>query len=202
VLEDIVNVCCWPEDGKLIEFVDTVKIGVIPACVTLIVCAVSSEALTEMEAVRGFNPVFAEDVTVTAPLFEPDDGETVSHVGELLLIVQLVLDVIVKACCPPSATKFIVDVDTDKFGFAAACSIVTCRDKVSAVIVRMAFRDESSGLARTDTVISLFPLPETGWTVHQDWLEVIVQAALEVMVNGFCSAEALKLSDVVETDRF
>jgi len=86
---------------KLIELVDKVRVGSeeVPVCVTVMVLAVTPVPLIVMVAVRAFAAVLAEAVTVTVPLFEPETGETVSHVGALLLTVQFVLDVIVNVFC-------------------------------------------------------------------------------------------------------
>ena len=79
----------------------------------------------------------------------------------------------------------IFSVDTLSIG-AACCSIVTCRVTLPAVAVKVAERSDVVVFSDTETVISLLPLPELGWIVHQVWLELIDHEVLEVSVI-FCS---------------
>ena len=51
----------------------------LPACMTVTVCVGAPVAVTVTAAVSGDGLVFCCAVTVTAPLFEPDVGFTVSH---------------------------------------------------------------------------------------------------------------------------
>ena len=73
----------------------TISIVGIAVCVMLTVCDDTPVPLTVIDAVRCDEPVLAEVVMVTAPFPVPDAGETVSHVAEPLLTVQLILEVIV-----------------------------------------------------------------------------------------------------------
>ena len=118
VLEVIINVFCWLSDVKLIELVEIINSVLVelPDCKTVMVCAVTPVALTVMVAVRAVAAVLAEAVTVTVALFVPEAGETVSHVGALLLTVQSVLDVTVKDCSCPAVAKLIEAVDSVSVG--------------------------------------------------------------------------------------
>ena len=66
---------------KLSEVADTVKVGlsVEPDCVRLMVWEVTPAPLTVIVAVRCVVPVLAAALTVTVPLFAPEDGEKVSQ---------------------------------------------------------------------------------------------------------------------------
>ena len=105
-------------DVKLSEVADTVKVGlsVAPGCVTLMVRGVMPVPLTVIVAVRCVVPVLVEAMTVTVPLFAPEDGETVNHVGASCATVQFVFEVILNNCCPASDVKLIVFVDSCKDG--------------------------------------------------------------------------------------
>jgi len=143
-----------------------------------------------MAAVRAEAPVFAEAVTVTVPLFEPETGETVSHVGSLLLTVQDVLEVIVNVCCCPSAAKFKVFGDTVRVGFVVPATCVTLIVRVVTpvpFIVTMAFRAVLYGFAAAVTVTVPLFAPEAGETVsHVGSLLLTVQAVLDEIVNDCC----------------
>ena len=120
VLEVMLNDCCPETEEKLSAFGDTVSVGVAPACVTLMVCAVTPVPLTVIVAVRCVVPVLAAAVTVTVPLFVPVDGETVSHVS-LLPTVQFVFEVMLNDCCPATVVKLSVFVDKTSDGEVPIC---------------------------------------------------------------------------------
>ena len=71
----------------------------------LTVCAVTPLPLTVTVAVRWLVLVLAVAVTVIVPSLLPEAVETVSHDASLLTD-HVVLEVIVKVCCPPTAAKF------------------------------------------------------------------------------------------------
>jgi hypothetical protein len=74
-------------------------------------------------AVRTVVPVLAVAVKVTAPLFDPKAGLTVSHAGAELATPQPVLEVILNVAVL-LAPAFIVSVDGDTDKLGAACVIV------------------------------------------------------------------------------
>lgn len=74
-----------------------------------------------MVAVREEALALTAAVTVIVPLFEPEAGETDSHVGELLLTVQFVLEMIVNDCCWPVDGKLIEVVDKLMVGDVPTC---------------------------------------------------------------------------------
>ena len=81
ILDEIVNCFCSPELEKLNEFNETDKLEGKGCCITLSVFPVtpSTLLLTVIVAVRESVFVFGLAITLTVRLFEPYDGDTVSH---------------------------------------------------------------------------------------------------------------------------
>ena len=73
VLDEIVKVHFWPEAESVTEACDTVRVGDAAACVTLMLRVIPPPVMV-MVAVRFWKDVFVVAVTVTVPLFEPEDG--------------------------------------------------------------------------------------------------------------------------------
>ena len=86
------NVFVSPAARKFDEKGEAYKTGAA-FCVTLIVFEVTFVPLMVIVAVREVFCLFSVGVTFTIPLFEPEDGETLSQ-DALLLTVQFVFDVI------------------------------------------------------------------------------------------------------------
>ena len=118
----MLKVSCWLAEIKLSVVADNIKLGLaaLPDCVTLMVCTVTPVPLTVIVAVRCVVPVLAAAVTVTVPLFVPEDGETVSHVS-LLPTVQFVFEVMLNDCCPAVEVKLSVFVDNTNDGEVPIC---------------------------------------------------------------------------------
>ena len=91
-----------------------------PDWVTLIVRVVPPPLIV-IVAVREDVEGLAAAVTVTEPLFIPEEGETVSHVAEPRLTVQFMLDVTSNVCCSLLFEKFIEARDMDNDGVNPDC---------------------------------------------------------------------------------
>ena len=102
---------------------DTVNDAGMPACVTLMVCALSPP-LTVIVAVRSDRSGFAEAETVTVPSSEPEDGERVSQDASLSA-VQWVLEEMVNDFPSAVCAKVSDAVDTDSVGGAPVCVTLT-----------------------------------------------------------------------------
>ena len=200
MLEATVNVSLPAAGEKFKEAVDAVKKGAAPACVTLMV-RVMPLPLMVIVAVRPEVDVWPAAVTLTVPSFVPDDRETVSHVSEPLLTVQIVLDSIVNVCCSPAAGKLNEAGVTVKMASAPSCDTLMVCFKSSPVIVIVAVRADADGLAMAFTVTVLSFEPDSGETVSQEVaLLLTVQLVLVSIVSDFSSADDEKLMAVSETD--
>ena len=194
--------CCSPAELKLNGAVDTSNDGVNASCVMLTVLDPAPRPITVTVAVRDAAPVLAAAVTVTAPLPEPSTGETVSHAGSLLLTIQLVLDVISNGCCPADDIKRREAVDTVSDGMDDACAtLMDCASTPALLTVMVAVRSAMDVLAAAVTVTVPSLAPEEGEIVSQDEPSLpTVQFVFEVMVKVFCSPEAEKFNEAIDTD--
>ena len=109
----ISNVLFSAVEAKLSEPTETVKVGVAPACVTLMVLFSKPVLLTVIIAVRETVPVLAVVVTTTVPLSEPLFGVAVSQDDALWSTDQFVLDSTTNEFSPPEDGKSIALSDTD-----------------------------------------------------------------------------------------
>ena len=179
----MVKVTGLPEDERINSFVDVVKNN--PTCVTLIVFVILLPVMV-MVAVRYDADVWAAAVTVTALLFEPDDGETVSQEDALLFTftVQLSLEVMLNDFCSPDTEKLMTEVTTVRNGAAAACdTLIVCVISFPLTLI-VAVRCVIVGLAVALTVMSPSFEPEDGETVNQEVsLLLVVQFMFEATVN-------------------
>ena len=124
--------------------------------------------LTVIVAVRCVVPVFAAALTVTVPLFAPEDGEKVSHEGASLMTVQFVLEVMLKDCCTASDVKVIVFVDkTNEYTAPVCVTLMVCEVTPVPLMVIVAVRCIVSALAVAVTVTVPLFAPEDGETVSQ-----------------------------------
>ena len=158
-------------EEKLSEVADTVKVGVsvAPGCVTLMIWEVTPEPLTVIVAVRCVASVLAVALIVTEPLFAPEDGETVNHVGASCAIVQFVLEVILNDCCPASDVKLSEVVDSAKDGKVPSCvTLMVCVITPVPMTVIIAVRCVMSVFSVAVTVSVPLFAPVAGETVSQD----------------------------------
>ena len=145
--------------------------------------------------------VLAVAVAVTFPLFEPEDGETVSQDVSLLLTVQLMLEATSKVCCP-AADKKSNDEGTVIKGVASDCVTLIVRVIPFPLTVMVAVRCDVTVLALAETVMVLSFEPDVGETVSQDdalLFTLTVQLTLEDMLKFRCAEEAEKLIDSDDT---
>ena len=99
----------------------------------------------------------------------PEDGETVSHVGASLMIVQLVLEVMLNDCCPASDVKLSEVVDRYKDGEVPSCvTLMVCVITPEQTTVIVAVRCVMSLFSVAVTVSVPLFAPEVGETESQD----------------------------------
>ena len=160
-------------------------------------CVISAP-LTVIVAVRCEAEVLAVFATVIVALFDPDDGETVSHVSELCT-VQLILDEMVNVLFPAADVKLNEPVDKDKDGTKASCVTSTVRVTSPPLTVIVAVRGDVNVLAAAVTVIVPLFLPEVGETVSHVSALCTSQLMSDSMLNDFCPEEDEKLNEVADT---
>ena len=125
--------------------------------------------LTVIVAVRCVVPVLAVALTVTVPLFAPEVGETVNHVGASFATVQLVFEVMLNDCCPASDVKLSEVVDSAKDGKVPSCvTLMVCVITPVASTVIVAVRCVMSVFSVAVTVSVPLFAPVAGETVSQD----------------------------------
>ena len=150
-----------------------------------------------MVAVRCDTDELAVALTVTVPLFEPEDGEAVSQDVALLLTVHLVSEVMDNSFCPLAAEKLKEFVDTVKD--AADCVTLMVCMMSPPVTVMVAVRCEADVFPAAVTVTVPFSEPEFGETVSQDVsLLLTVQFTLDVTVKDLSSPENENSSEFVD----
>ena len=109
----ISNVLFSAADAKLSEPAETVRVGVAPACVTLMVWFGKPVLLTVIIAVRKVVLVLAAVVTTTVPISAPLLGAMVSQDDASCSTDQLVLDSTTNDFSPPEDANSIALSDTD-----------------------------------------------------------------------------------------
>jgi hypothetical protein len=199
-LEVIVNVALLLASALILnDSEETVKLEA--ACVTVTVWEGTPVAVIVTVAVRSAVSELTVAVKVTAPLFDPEAGLTVSHVPELdtphpVLAVMLNVAVLL-------APALIVNVagETDKLGIACVIEIVWVGTP-AAVTVTSAVRATALVLAVTVKVIVPLFDPEAGLTVsHVPELDTL-HPVLEVMLNvAVLLAPAFIVNVAGETDK-
>ena len=139
---------------------------------------------------------------MTTPLFDPSDGETVSHVAASSTpIIQFTLEVMENVFCSPEGVKLRDFGETDSVG-GAACVTPMVLVMPLTLTVMFAVRCDSVVLALAVAVTVPLFVPEAGVTVSHDVALLLAdQPALEVMVKECCSPEDAKSNEVGETVR-
>jgi len=139
-----------------------------------------------MVAVRSETDVLAVALTVIVPLFDPEDGDTVSQEEALLTAVQLVLEVTVKVPCWIGAVKLNEDCETVSTGVAPACVTTMFCDNPFPLRVRVAVRGDKDVLTVVLTVTVVSFMPADGVTTsHVAEFLVIDQLVLDVTLKVF-----------------
>jgi len=111
-------------EAKLSEPAETVRVGVAPACVTLIVWFGKPVLLTVIIAVREVVLVLAAVVTTTVPISVPLFGAIVSQDDASCSTDQFVLDSITNDFSPPEYANSIALSDTDNV-FTGSVTLVS-----------------------------------------------------------------------------
>ena len=186
---------------KLSEAVDSVRIEDAPACVTLMVCAVTPVPLTVIVAVRCVVFEFAVAETDTELLFAPVAGETVSH-DSLLLTDQLMFDVISNVLFSAADAKLSEDVVTVRFGVAPACvTLMVWFGKPILLTVIIAVREVVLVLAEVVTTTVPISAPLLGAMASQDdALCSTDQLVFDSTTNDFSPPEDAKSNALSDTD--
>ena len=203
VLDITEKVLSSADDEKLNDDKDTdiSKLG-NATCVIAISC-VFPPPETVRVAIRGVVLGFAVAVNVIVLLPVPDELDTVNQVVPFLVIVQLVLDVMEKVCCPAPDVKCIEDVDTDKESTPAACVMLMvscCTPK--PVTEMVAVRCVNSVFVVAATVTVPFPEPDDGETASHDALPATFHDFVFVTIENDCSPPVFKqFIEWVDSDR-
>ena len=158
--------------------------------------------VTVMVAARWEVDVLTVAVTFIVALFEPEEGNTVSHVAVSLLTFQFVLDRILNVLCWPDDVKLKEDSDTFSVTAVPACVTLMVCVLPLPVTVMIAVRSELDVLVAAVTMIVPLLEPEDGDTVNQDEAPLLtLQLMFDVIVNDFCSPTLVKIREVVDTDK-